>query len=84
MKRAIEKLVVFPLSNLVATEQVGFGDLVFVDIAPETGELNFSKTSEGRNYFRYAAFASAKPEELPALPAGAGATISETTPAAGR
>jgi ATP-dependent Clp protease ATP-binding subunit ClpB len=84
LKRAIEKFVVFPLSNLVATEQVGFGDLVFVDIAPETGELNFSKTSEGHNYLRYAAFACAKPEEFTALPTGAGATISEATPAAGR
>src|SRR6266404_4060558 len=83
LKRAIEKFVVFPLSNLVATEQVRFGDLIFVDIAPETGELNFSKTSEGRNYFRYAAFASAKHEELTALPTGAGATISEAAPAAG-
>jgi ATP-dependent Clp protease ATP-binding subunit ClpA len=83
LKRAIEKFVVFPLSNLVATEQVRFGDLVFVDIAPDTSELNFSKTSEGHNYLRYAAFATAKPEELTAFPTGAGATISETTPAAG-
>src|SRR5882762_3505444 len=81
LKRAIEKFVVFPLSNLVATEQVRFGDLVFVDIAPDTTELNFSKTSEGHNYLRYAAFATAKPEELTAFPTGAGATISETTPA---
>ena len=64
LKRAIEKFVVFPLSNLVATEQVGFGDLVFVDIAPETGELNFSKTSEGREYLRHAAFARAYSEEI--------------------
>jgi len=83
LKRAIEKFVVFPLSNLVATEQVRFGDLVFVDIAPDTSELNFSKTSEGHNYLRYAAFATAKPEEPTAFPTGAGATISETTPAAG-
>jgi ATP-dependent Clp protease ATP-binding subunit ClpB len=45
LKRAVEQLLVYPLSNLVATEQVGFGDLLSVDIDPATGELIFSKSS---------------------------------------
>jgi ATP-dependent Clp protease ATP-binding subunit ClpB len=47
LKRAIERLLVYPLSNLVATEQVGFGDLLSVDIDRKTGELIFSKSIEG-------------------------------------
>jgi ATP-dependent Clp protease ATP-binding subunit ClpB len=47
LKRAIERFLVYPLSNLVATEQVGLGDLVNVDFNPETGKLLFSKRSGG-------------------------------------
>ena len=46
LKRAIERLLVYPLSNLVATEQVGFGDLIAVDFDSECGELIFSKSIE--------------------------------------
>jgi hypothetical protein len=43
LKRAIERFLVYPLSNLVATEQVSTGDLVVVDL-DKTGErLSFSK-----------------------------------------
>lgn len=47
LKRAIERFLVYPLSNLVATEQVGLGDLVNVDLNDETGKLVFSKRSGG-------------------------------------
>jgi ATP-dependent Clp protease ATP-binding subunit ClpA len=47
LKRAIERFLVFPLSNLVATNQVGFGDLLIVDYAPEVGKLVFSKEAGG-------------------------------------
>jgi ATP-dependent Clp protease ATP-binding subunit ClpA len=45
LKRAVERLLVSPLSNLVATEQVEFGDLVYVDVEGE--ELTFEKRSVG-------------------------------------
>jgi ATP-dependent Clp protease ATP-binding subunit ClpA len=45
LKRAIERFLVFPLSNLVATGQVGSGDLLIVDYSPEIGKLVFSKES---------------------------------------
>ena len=47
LKRSIERLLVYPLSNLVATEQVGLGDLVYVDLNAETGKLTFAKRACG-------------------------------------
>ena len=47
LRRAIERFLVYPLSNLVATEQVGFADLVHVDIDSGTGKLIFSKDPNG-------------------------------------
>ena len=47
LKRAIERFLVYPLSNLVATEQVGLGDLVYVDIDDDKKKLVFSKRSGG-------------------------------------
>lgn len=47
VKRAIERLLVYPLANLVATGQVGLGDLIQVDINPETGQLMFLKQAAG-------------------------------------
>ena len=47
LKRAIERFLVFPLSNLIATEQVIFGDLLTVDYAPEVGKLVFAKEHGG-------------------------------------
>ena len=47
LKRAIERFMVYPLSNLVATEQVGLGDLVHVDYREGGKGLTFSKQSAG-------------------------------------
>jgi hypothetical protein len=47
LKRAIERLLVQPLSNLVATVQVELGDLIHVDVSPETGQLMFLKQAAG-------------------------------------
>jgi len=47
LKRAIERFLVYPLSNLVATEQVGLGDLVHVGFDEGRGRLTFSKRSGG-------------------------------------
>ena len=43
LKRAIERLLVSPLSNLVATDQVEVGDLINVEVDSKTGELMFLK-----------------------------------------
>src|SRR5258708_6977445 len=47
LKRAIERLLVHPLSNLVATNQVELGDLIHLDINPESGQLMFLKQAAG-------------------------------------
>ncbi len=46
LKRAIEKHLVFPLANLVATGQVKLGDFVRVDLLGEN-KLTFVKEAEG-------------------------------------
>lgn len=45
LKRAIERFLVYPLSNLVATDQVETGDLVTVDFDDEQSKLVFTKQS---------------------------------------
>ena len=47
LKRSIERFLVYPLSNLIATGQVGMGDLLTVDYSPEIGKLVFTKESGG-------------------------------------
>jgi ATP-dependent Clp protease ATP-binding subunit ClpA len=47
LKRSIERHLVFPLSNLLATGQVDLGDLVSVDYDPETSNLTFVKEKTG-------------------------------------
>jgi ATP-dependent Clp protease ATP-binding subunit ClpA len=43
LKRSIERHLVFPLSNLMATQQIRFGDLVTVDFDDVIGRLIFAK-----------------------------------------
>jgi ATP-dependent Clp protease ATP-binding subunit ClpA len=47
LKRAVERFLVYPLSNLVATGQIGLGDLVHVDVDGIKNRLVFSKSSGG-------------------------------------
>ncbi len=47
LKRAIERFLVYPLSNLVATEQVSNGDIVSVEFNEDENKLIFSKQSGG-------------------------------------
>ena len=46
LKRAIERYLVFPLANLVATNQVKLGDFIRVDLDAE-GRVTFVKEAEG-------------------------------------
>ena len=46
LKRAIERFVVFPLANLVATGQVKLGDFIRIDM-DSTGKMTFVKEAEG-------------------------------------
>ncbi|PYT19008.1 MAG: ATP-dependent Clp protease ATP-binding subunit [Acidobacteria bacterium] len=47
LKRAIERLLVQPMSNLIATEQVRGGDWIRVDYDDSARSLRFAKEAEG-------------------------------------
>jgi ATP-dependent Clp protease ATP-binding subunit ClpA len=47
LKRAIERYVVYPLANLLATEQVHLGDLVCIDWDRTHKGLTFAREGEG-------------------------------------
>ena len=47
LKRSIERFLVYPLSNLVATSQISLGDLVHVGLNHGSRRLTFSKKSGG-------------------------------------
>ena len=46
LKRVIERTVVHPLSNLIASDQIRAGDLVSIDFDAPSGALTFTKTAE--------------------------------------
>jgi ATP-dependent Clp protease ATP-binding subunit ClpB len=58
LKRAIERHVVYPLANLLATEQVHLGDLICIDRNKEQDRLSFIR--EGENL----ALPARKPEPV--------------------
>ena len=45
LKRAIERFLVYPLSNLVATQQIETGDFVMIDFDDARGAMTFRKQS---------------------------------------
>jgi ATP-dependent Clp protease ATP-binding subunit ClpA len=47
LKRAIERHVVYPLANLLATDQVNLGDLVCIDWNQKQDRLTFVREGEG-------------------------------------
>src|SRR3984885_9694051 len=47
LKRAIERLLVQPMSNLIATDQVRGGDWIRVDFDDTTRALSFAREAEG-------------------------------------
>jgi ATP-dependent Clp protease ATP-binding subunit ClpA len=47
LKRAIERILVQPMSNLIATEQIRGGDWVRVDFDGENKQLSFAREAEG-------------------------------------
>jgi ATP-dependent Clp protease ATP-binding subunit ClpB len=47
LKRSIERHLVFPLSNLLATRQIQLGDLITVDVEEDGSKLVFLKDDQG-------------------------------------
>jgi hypothetical protein len=82
LKRAIERHVVYPLANLLATEQVHLGDLVCIDWDGKSSQLIFAREGEGalvQNTELQAEKAAVQPEAKDGRSASAPAeTIVET------
>ncbi len=76
LKRAIEKLLVHPMSNLIATDQVRGGDMLKVDYDSTDNMLVFLKEAEGMpaHYMQQMTTAS-----LNALAGAVGAALPEET-----
>ena len=76
LKRAIERHVVFPLANLLATGQVKAGDMLCIDWDPRVGRLVFWKEDESSHR-------TLPPPQLISTPtrkaAGAGGRSAEVT-----
>jgi len=47
LKRSIERHLVFPLANLIATGQVGLGDFIVVDYGAARSKLTFLREEQG-------------------------------------
>ena len=50
LKRAIERLLVQPMSNLIATDQVHCGDSISIDYEDGATEMTFTREGEGLSY----------------------------------
>ena len=46
LKRAIERLLVMPMSNLVASGQIGFADSIYADLDRNGSDISFARRSE--------------------------------------
>ena len=62
LKRAIEKFVVYPLANLLATEQIRFGDMLVIDWDEEDAvHLHFTAKARAPLFPRRRGGARAQP-----------------------
>ena len=50
LKRSIERHLVYPLSNLIATGQIGLGDVIKIDLGSSQDKLTFSKERAMRSF----------------------------------
>jgi len=82
LKRAVERFLVYPLSNLVATGQIGLGDLVHVDVDGIRNRLIFSKSSGGALIHEMPQGADTPESSSETLSGGVGLPIPQATKAA--
>ena len=82
LKRAVERFLVYPLSNLVATGQIGLGDLVHVDVDGVRNRLVFSKSSGGALIHEMTDKDSHRDDSTESLSGGVGLPIPQATKAA--
>src|SRR6185369_8346121 len=82
LKRAVERFLVYPLSNLVATGQIGLGDLVHVDMDENRNRLIFSKSSGGALIHEMGEKPVSNESSSESLSGGVGLPIPQATKAA--
>src|ERR1700741_2068638 len=82
LKRAVERFLVYPLSNLVATGQIGLGDLVHVDVDGIRNRLIFSKSSGGALIHEMAQNSDDAEDSSESLSGGVGLPIPQASKAA--
>ena len=63
LKRAIERALVHPMANLIATDQIRAGDLIEVDLDPNRSEMIFERVSENLPVHAMARAAGIEPPE---------------------
>jgi hypothetical protein len=66
LKRAIERLVVHPMSNLIATEQIVDGDAILIDHHRGLATMNFSIEGENLHFPEMTRLTSLHAAQLPA------------------
>jgi ATP-dependent Clp protease ATP-binding subunit ClpA len=75
LKRAIERRLVQPMSNLIATEQVGGGDWIQVDFDPRLNCMTFLKQAERIPPSAMAELVAAPPAPYPAAAAAVAKSV---------
>ena len=81
LKRAIERLLVQPMSNLIATDQVRGGDWIRVDFDDQARLLRFAKEAEGLPVTDMARLVD-NSITIPAMAVASGASLDSVRPAA--
>ncbi len=76
LKRAIERSLVHPLSNLIASEQIRAGDLVSIDYDTATASLTFTREAESMPGYEMAELI-----DTASVKVAAAAIAQQTTPA---
>ena len=71
LKRAIDRGLVHPMSNLIATQQVRGGDLIKVDFDSEANEMTFAKEAEDMPTYAMVQMVESTGVPMPPLSAGA-------------
>ena len=66
LKRAIERFVVHPMSNLIATEQIIDGDAILIDHYRDAATMNFSIEGQNLEFPEMTAVTSLHAAQLPA------------------
>jgi ATP-dependent Clp protease ATP-binding subunit ClpB len=71
LKRAIDRGLVHPMSNLIATQQIRGGDLIKVDFDAEANEVIFAKEAEDMPTYAMVQLVESTGVPMPQLTAGA-------------